>query len=71
VRSSARHGPFVIGQVTRISQLATVTSPAVFRRPHTRPRESKSAATAKKRHEIGRVLEACRGAVNFDVRSLW
>jgi hypothetical protein len=28
-------------------------------------------ATAKKRHEIGRLLEAYRGAVNFYVRSLW
>jgi hypothetical protein len=27
-------GPFVIGPVTRISQLAAVISPAVFRRPH-------------------------------------
>ena len=28
-------------------------------------------ATAKKRHDIGRRLEAYRGAVNFYVRSLW
>ena len=28
-------------------------------------------ATATKRHEIGRLLEAYRGAVNFYVRSLW
>ena len=28
-------------------------------------------ATAKKRHEIDRLLEAYRGAVNFYVRSLW
>ena len=28
-------------------------------------------ATASKRHEIGRLLEAYRGAVNFYVRSLW
>ena len=28
-------------------------------------------ATAKKRHDIGRLLEAYRGAVNFYVRSLW
>jgi hypothetical protein len=28
-------------------------------------------ATAKKRREIGRLLEAYRGAVNFYVRSLW
>jgi len=28
-------------------------------------------ATAKKRHEIGRLLEAYRGAVNYYVGSLW
>jgi hypothetical protein len=28
-------------------------------------------ATAATRHEIVRLLEACRGAVNFYVRSLW
>ena len=28
-------------------------------------------ATAKKRHDIGRLLEAYRGAVSFYVRSLW
>ena len=28
-------------------------------------------ATAKNRHEIGRLLEAYRGAVNVYVRSLW
>jgi hypothetical protein len=34
-------------------------------------RLSMEFATAKKRHEIGRLLEAYRGAVNFYVRSLW
>src|SRR6516162_1060122 len=28
-------------------------------------------ATAKKRHEITRLLEAYRGAVNFYIRTLW
>jgi hypothetical protein len=27
--------------------------------------------TAKKRHEVARLLEAYRGAVNFYIRSLW
>jgi Putative transposase DNA-binding domain len=37
--------PFFIGQVTRISQFATVVSPAVFRRPHGRgPRITRKAA---------------------------
>lgn len=34
-------------------------------------RLSMEFATAKKRHEIARLLEAYRGAVNFYVRSLW
>ena len=34
-------------------------------------RLSMEFATAKKRHDIGRLLEAYRGAVNFYVRSLW
>jgi len=34
-------------------------------------RLSTEFATATKRHEIVRVLEAYRGAVNFYVRSLW
>jgi hypothetical protein len=34
-------------------------------------RLSMEFATAKKGHEIGRLLEAYRGAVNFYVRSLW
>ena len=34
-------------------------------------RVSLDFATASKRHEIDRLLEAYRGAVNFYVRSLW
>jgi hypothetical protein len=34
-------------------------------------RTSQEFATARKRHEIARRLEAYRGAVNFYVRSLW
>ena len=34
-------------------------------------RLSMEFATAKKRQEMGRLLEAYRGAVNFYVRSLW
>src|SRR3974377_212773 len=34
-------------------------------------RISLNFTTASKRHEIGRLLEAYRGAVNFYVRSLW
>jgi hypothetical protein len=34
-------------------------------------RLSTEFATATKRHEIARLLEAYRGAVNFYVRSLW
>jgi hypothetical protein len=34
-------------------------------------RLSTDFATARKRHEIARLLEAYRGAVNFYVRSLW
>ena len=34
-------------------------------------RVSLDFATATKRHEISRLLEAYRGAVNFYIRSLW
>jgi hypothetical protein len=34
-------------------------------------RLSTEFAAAAKRHDIARLREACRGAVNFYVRSLW